>query len=227
MIKAILTDIEGTTSSISFVKDTLFPYARRHLPAFVVTHTDDLTVQHWLHEAAKEAGLVSASQDELIALLQKWIDEDRKSTALKALQGLIWEDGYKNGEYQAHLYPDVLPALDKWKNSGLFIAVYSSGSQKAQQLFFRHSLEGNIADRFHHFFDTEFGPKREPDSYRRIANSMRMPPGEFLFLSDVIEELDAARTAGMKTTLLARPPSTCRANAAHPCVTDFTAIAIG
>ncbi len=118
MIKAILTDIEGTTSSISFVKDTLFPYARKHLPAFVVTHTDDTAVQHWLHEAAKEAGIVSATQDEIIAMLQRWIDEDRKSTALKALQGMIWEEGYRSGEFRAHVYPDAAPTLQAWRDRG-------------------------------------------------------------------------------------------------------------
>ena len=114
MIQAILTDIEGTTSSISFVKDVLFPYARERLPAFVVTHADEAEVQHWLHEAAKEAGLVSATQQEIIELLIGWIDADRKSTALKALQGMIWKAGYEDGEYRAHVYPEVPARLRAW-----------------------------------------------------------------------------------------------------------------
>jgi enolase-phosphatase E1 len=225
MIKAILTDIEGTTSSISFVKDTLFPYARKHLPAFVVTHTDDAAVQHWLHEAAKEAGLVAATQDELIALLQRWIDEDRKSTALKALQGMIWEEGYRNGEYRAHVYADAVPALRAWQQRGLKLYVYSSGSVPAQKLFFGFCEAGDVTALFSGYFDTEVGPKRSPDSYRRIADEIGLPTADILFLSDIVEELDAARTAGMKTTLLARAPATCPAHSAHPCVNDFTAVA--
>jgi len=226
VIKAILTDIEGTTSSISFVKDTLFPYARKHLPAFVVTHTDDASVKHWLHEAAKEAGLVSATQQEMIELLQRWIDEDRKSTALKALQGMIWEEGYRNGEYCAHVYPDATPALQAWRDAGLKLYVYSSGSVAAQKLFFGFCEAGDITPLFSGYFDTEIGPKRNADSYRRIADEIGIAADRILFLSDIVEELDAARTAGIKTTLLARPPSTCPANGTHPCVTDFTAVVI-
>ena len=226
MIKAILTDIEGTTSSISFVKDTLFPYARKHLPAFVVTHTDDPAVQHWLHDAAKEAGLVSATQQELIELLQRWIDEDRKSTALKALQGMIWEEGYRGGEFKAHVYDDAVPALRNWRERGLKLYVYSSGSVPAQKLFFGFCEAGDVTPLFSGYFDTEIGPKRSSDSYQAIADHIGLPADQILFLSDVLEELDAARAAGMKTTLLARPPSTCPPNGAHPCVTDFSDIAI-
>ncbi|HEX3897024.1 MAG TPA: acireductone synthase [Rudaea sp.] len=226
MIKAILTDIEGTTSSISFVKETLFPYARKHLPAFIVTHGDDTGVRHWLHEAAKEADLVSATQDEMIALLQRWIDEDRKSTALKALQGMIWEEGYRNGEFKAHVYADVPPAFKEWTDKGLAVYVYSSGSVPAQKLFFGFSEAGDVTATFSGYFDTEIGAKRDPDSYRRIANDIGVSAGEILFLSDTVEELDAARTAGMRTMLLARPPSTCPNGGPHPCVNDFHAIAV-
>ena len=208
MIKAILTDIEGTTSSISFVKDTLFPYARKHVPAFVVTHTDNPDVQHWLHEAAKEAGLISATQEEVIALLQRWIDEDRKSTALKALQGMIWEEGYRSGEYAAHVYDDAVPALRRWKEAGRDLYVYSSGSVPAQKLLFGFSTAGDVTDLFSGYFDTEIGAKRSSESYARIAEKIGVPASDILFLSDILEELDAARSAGMQTTLLARPPST-------------------
>ena len=226
MIKAIVTDIEGTTSSISFVKDVLFPYAREHLPAFIATHADQPEVQHWLHEAAKEADLVSASQKELIALLQRWIDEDRKATALKALQGLIWEDGYRNGVYQAHVYPDVAAALREWKRRGLDLYVYSSGSVTAQKLLFGHSEAGDLTPVFSGYFDTEIGPKRDAKSYSSIAIAIGRPADEILFLSDVAEELDAARDAGMHTTLLARAPVTCPATGTHPCAGDFSRIAM-
>ena len=224
MIRAIVTDIEGTTSSISFVKDVLFPYARERLPAFVETHADKPEVQHWLHETAKEAGLVSASRHELVTLLQRWIDEDRKATPLKALQGLLWEDGYRDGEYQAHVYADVAPKLREWKQRGLELYVYSSGSVTAQKLFFGFSAAGDLTPLFSGFFDTECGPKRDANSYRSIAIAIGQPADGILFLSDVVEELDAARAAGMKTTLLARAPATCPRPCAHACVTDFNAI---
>jgi len=227
MIRAILTDIEGTTSSISFVKDVLFPYARQRLPAFVATHADKPEVQHWLHETAKEAGLVSASQHELVALLQRWIDEDRKATPLKALQGLVWEDGYRSGEFQAHVYADVAPKLRAWKQQGLDLYVYSSGSVTAQKLFFGFSEAGDLTPLFSGFFDTECGPKRDANSYRSIAIAIGQPADAVLFLSDVVEELDAAQSAGMNTTLLARAPATCPRTCPHACVTDFNSIATG
>ena len=223
-IGAILTDIEGTTSSISFVKDVLFPYARKRLPAFIVTHTDNVDVQHWLHEAAKEANLISATQQEMIALLQRWIDEDRKATPLKALQGMIWEEGYREGAFRAHLYPDTAPALEQWKRQGLDLYVYSSGSVQAQKLYFAHCDAGDLTPLFSGYFDTETGPKRAADSYRRIAQAIGRPAAEILFLSDIVEELDAARSAGMRTTLLARAPARCPAGGTHPCVADFSSI---
>jgi enolase-phosphatase E1 len=226
MIDAILTDIEGTTSSISFVKDVLFPYARRRLPAFVETRADEPAVQHWLHEAAKEAGLVAATQQELIELLIGWIDADRKSTALKALQGMIWEAGYAEGEYRAHVYPEVPARLRAWHATGKRLYVYSSGSVAAQKLLFGHTDAGDLTPLFAGYFDTETGPKRDAGSYRRIAEAIGVPAGAILFLSDVTEELDAAHAAGMRTTLLARAPMRCPQAAAHRCVADFDAVAL-
>jgi enolase-phosphatase E1 len=226
MITTILTDIEGTTSSISFVKDVLFPYARERLPAFVVTHADDPEVQHWLHEAAKEADLVSASQQEIIDLLIGWIDADRKSTALKALQGLVWREGYESGEYTAHMYPEVAARLLAWQTAGKRLYVYSSGSVTAQKLFFAYSEAGDLTARFSGYFDTEVGPKRDADSYRLIADEVGAAPGEILFLSDIVEELDAAAAAGLATTLIARAPAQCPVAGVHRCVADFDAITI-
>jgi enolase-phosphatase E1 len=224
VITTILTDIEGTTSSISFVKDVLFPYARERLPAFVVTHTDNPDVQHWLHEAAREAGLVSATQQEIIDLLLSWIDADRKSTALKALQGMIWQDGYTSGEYRAHVYPDVPTQLREWHAVGKRLYVYSSGSVPAQKLLFAHTEAGDLTGCFSGYFDTEVGAKRDAESYRRIAVAIGSPPAEILFLSDIVEELDAALAAGLQTTLLARAPASCPAAGSHRCVATFDAI---
>lgn len=226
MIRAIVTDIEGTTSSIDFVKDVLFPYAREKLPAFVETHADQPEVQHWLHEAAREAGLVSASRQEIIDLLTRWIDEDRKATPLKALQGLIWADGYASGEFKGHVYPEVAENLQKWKKQGIHLYVYSSGSVAAQKLLFGHSEAGDLTPLFSGYFDTEVGGKREVDSYQRIAAAIGIPPGQILFLSDIVQELDAAAAAGLQTVQLLRPTAGATANQ-HEQVGDFNEISVG
>ncbi|MGN2246206.1 acireductone synthase [Frateuria sp. GZRR35] len=223
-IRAIVTDIEGTTSSIDFVKDVLFPYARKRLPAFIETHADKPEVQHWLHEAAKEAGIIEASRQEIIELLLGWIDQDRKSTALKALQGMIWQEGYEAGEYRAHVYPEVSARLHAWRAEGLHLYVYSSGSVPAQKLFFRYSDAGDLTPMFAGYFDTQTGPKRESASYATIAEAIGERPEHILFLSDIVEELDAARAAGMQTGWLLRAPQVLPAEPRHPAYADFDAI---
>ncbi|MES2312905.1 MAG: acireductone synthase [Pseudomonadota bacterium] len=225
-IRAIVTDIEGTTSSISFVRDVLFPYARKRLPAFIETHGDRPEVQHWLHETAKEAGLVEASRQDIVELLLQWIDEDRKSTALKALQGMIWKDGYAAGDYRAHLYPEVAARLRAWRADGLRLYVYSSGSVPAQQLFFRYSEAGDLTPLFAGYFDTETGPKRETESYRRIAAAIDEQPRHILFLSDIVEELDAAQAAGFHTGWLIREPLAWPVEPRHRAFRDFDAITL-
>lgn len=230
MATTILTDIEGTTSSISFVKDVLFPYARRELPRFVREHGKDPQVRRWLDAVATEAGGICS--DEVIAeTLQGWIDQDRKHTALKALQGMLWRDGYVRGDFRGHVYPDAVAALRDWHAAGHRLAVFSSGSVDAQKLLFGHSEAGDVAPLFSAFFDTEIGSKREPDSYRRIAEALAQPPGEILFLSDIVEELDAARAAGMRTLLLDRRedyphPRLDAAAAGHPRVESFAQVAL-
>jgi enolase-phosphatase E1 len=201
MQATVLTDIEGTTSSISFVRDVLFPYARRELPGFVRTHGHDPEVRRWLDAVAAEQGGIC--QDAVIVeTLQGWIDQDRKHTALKALQGMVWEAGYRHRDFTAPLYPDVVPALRAWHAAGHALAVYSSGSVPAQKLLFSHTDAGDLTPLFRGFFDTEVGHKRDADSYRLIADRLDRATADVLFLSDVVEELDAAREAGMRTTLL-------------------------
>ena len=203
MIRAILTDIEGTTSSISFVKDVLFPYARRALPGFVRAHGQEPEVRRWLDVVATEHGSI-CSDEVIVETLQGWIDQDRKHTALKALQGMIWDAGYRDADFTAHIYPDAAPALNAWYAQGYPLYVYSSGSVPAQKLFFGHSDAGDLTPMISGWFDTEIGGKREADSYRRIAEAIGAPPQEILFLSDVVEELDAAREAGLRTQLIDR-----------------------
>ncbi len=203
MKTTILTDIEGTTSSISFVKDVLFPYARDALPGFVQEHGHEPEVRRWLDQVAVENGGI-CSDAVIVETLQGWIDQDRKHTALKALQGMVWAAGYREGDFAAPLYPDVAPALRAWHAEGHRLAVYSSGSVPAQKLLFANTDVGDLLPLFDGFFDTEVGHKRDADSYRLIADRLNRSPGDILFLSDVVEELDAAREAGMRTALLDR-----------------------
>lgn len=224
-LRAILTDIEGTTSSIAFVKNVLFPYSRERLTGFVAAHAAEPKVQHWLREAAREAGVSESDREAIVAALLRWIDEDRKATPLKALQGMIWREGYETGAYRAHMYPEVAAKLREWKARGLRLYVYSSGSIAAQKLFFAHSEAGDLTSLFDGYFDTEIGGKREADSYSRIVSAIGVPPAQVLFLSDIAAELDAARIAGLRTTQLCRPPeTTCAPDSKHPCVADFASI---
>jgi enolase-phosphatase E1 len=202
-MKTILTDIEGTTSSISFVKDVLFPYSRRALPGFVAAHGRDPEVRRWLDQVALEHGGVCDDRM-LVEILQGWIDADRKHTALKALQGMIWKAGYDEGAYRAHVYADAAPQLRAWHAAGHPIHVYSSGSVGAQKMFFAHSAAGDLLPLFSGHFDTEIGGKRDVDSYARIAAALHRSPRDIVFLSDVVEELDAARDAGLSTVLVDR-----------------------
>ena len=225
-IRAIVTDIEGTTSSISFVRDVLFPYARKRLPAFVETHGETPEVQHWLQEAATEAGLIEASRQEVIELLLQWIDQDRKSTALKALQGMIWKDGYEAGGYRAHMYPEVAARLREWRAEGIHLYIYSSGSVPAQKLLFQFSEAGDLTPLLAGYFDTETGPKREAESYRRIAEAINEQPQHILFLSDIEQELDAAKAAGFHTGWLLRETDDLPENPSHTVYADFDAITL-
>jgi enolase-phosphatase E1 len=203
MKSVIVTDIEGTTSSIAFVKDVLFPYARAALPELVRHRGQEPEVRRWLDVVAADAGGIG-DDSAIVATLQTWIDKDRKHTALKALQGMIWSEGYRSSAFVAHIYPDAARMLQRWHDLGHTLAVYSSGSVAAQKLFFGHTDAGDLTALFSAFFDTEVGHKRDPGSYRRIGAALGCSPGDILFLSDVVEELDAARQAGMRTVLIDR-----------------------
>jgi len=207
MIRAIVTDIEGTTSSLSFVKDVLFPYAREHLGDYIQAHIDEPAVQVQLtalkHDAADELGS-EPTTEQMIALLARWIDEDRKATPLKALQGLVWEQGYRNGDFFGHIYADAVEVLRRWHAQGLSLNVYSSGSAYAQKLLFAHTEYGDLTPLFDGYFDTRVGAKGEVDSYRRIAEALGIAAHEILFLSDIQSELEAAQAAGFKTWMLVR-----------------------
>ncbi|TGX52446.1 acireductone synthase [Sphingomonas gei] len=191
--QAILLDIEGTTSSIAFVAEVLFPYARTHLRDFVAAHPD-----------AVAPILAEVPGDDPLATLLQWIDEDRKATPLKTLQGMIWAQGYADGTLKGHVYPDTPEALRRWRGAGIPVHLYSSGSIAAQKLLFRNSEAGDLTPLLSGYFDTTSGPKREVESYATIAATLGLPPAVMLFVSDIRAETDAARTSGMDALLIAR-----------------------
>lgn len=203
MIKAIVTDIEGTTSSLSFVKDVLFPYARAKLPEFIRQNAGNNHVSQILIDTCNEA-CIDLEREAAIRQLIQWIDQDKKITPLKALQGLIWEAGYRQGDFKGHLYQDAIDKLKAWKADGISLYAYSSGSVLAQKLLFGHTEAGDLTPLISGFFDTNIGGKKEPNSYRKIAGEIAQPAPNLLFLSDIEEELDAAKAVGYQTIWLTR-----------------------
>jgi enolase-phosphatase E1 len=201
-IRAVVTDIEGTTSSLAFVKDVLFPYARRALPDFVRSHRPQL--EDIAGDMAAIVGKPRLDAREMSDLLLQWMDEDRKITPLKTLQGMVWKTGYESGELQGHLYEDAARGLRKWHADGLRLYVYSSGSIAAQKLLFAHTPYGDLLPLFSGYFDTTTGPKLEPRSYQAIAAAVGLAPRDIVFLSDHAGEIRAAADAGLQTVLLAR-----------------------
>jgi 2,3-diketo-5-methylthio-1-phosphopentane phosphatase/methylthioribulose-1-phosphate dehydratase len=218
VVRALLLDIEGTTSSLEFVRDVLFPYAREHLRRFIEGRRGDPQIEARLHEVAQLARAEGAPGGDPVTQLERWMAQDRKLTPLKALQGLLWDEAFRREEFRAHVYRDVPPALARMRELGLSLYVYSSGSVRAQQAFFRHSQAGDLTPLIDGWFDTEIGSKRDSASYRAIAAATGLSAPELLFLSDSREELDAARAAGLVTIGLLRGPL---ALGAHPAVTRF------
>lgn len=204
--QGILLDVEGTTSSISFVYDVLFAFAKQHVGEFLTRHAADPAVTALAAGILADAGATSPADTTRAALAAiDLMNRDVKSTPLKALQGLIWRSGFESGELVAHVFDDVPPALEQWSSSGLDVRIYSSGSIEAQKLFFGHTSAGDLTPHLRGHYDTTTGPKREAESYTKIAAAMGFEPRQILFVSDVGAELDAARKAGMATALAIRP----------------------
>jgi enolase-phosphatase E1 len=224
MIKAVVTDVEGTTTSLSFVKDVLFPYAREHLQAYITLHAGDPKVREQLDAVCREVGAELTDQQIIEQLLQ-WIDEDKKITPLKTLQGMIWEAGYKNADYTGHVYEDAVENLKKWHAHDVKLYVFSSGSVYAQKLIYGYSGAGDLTPLFSGYFDTRIGSKREVGAYQHIVKEVGEPAESILFLSDIKEELDAAKDAGMQTVWLVRE-GVVDSNAAHKSVSNFDEIEI-
>jgi enolase-phosphatase E1 len=224
-VGAILTDIEGTTTSVSFVYDVLFPYAREHIAAFVRANLDNPAVQQELDAINREVGQ-TLSTEQTIEQLIKWIDEDRKITPLKSLQGMIWAQGYVDRGFTGHVYPDAVEYLRRWRDAEMPLYVYSSGSVAAQKLLFGYSDVGDLTALFSGYFDTKAGMKRDSGSYQKIAEQIGLSADRILFLSDIVEELDAAREAGMQTAWLVRDDQTDTSGTRHPVCHDFSEIRI-
>ncbi len=232
----ILLDIEGTTSDIAFVRDVLFPYARREVAPFLERHSHQTTVQSALNQMAIDAGAADLAhwcphpfpspeaQTWIGAEVGRWMDVDSKKTGLKALQGLIWESGYRDGSLRAHVYPEVPAAFQRWTDAGLSLAIYSSGSIPAQKLLFTHTVAGDLTPFLSAYFDTTSGPKRAVASYHTIVAASGLAPAEMLFLSDIPEELDAAREAGLGTGHVVRRGTVVAGTAIHPVVSSFDEI---
>lgn len=206
-IKYILTDIEGTTTSVSFVFDELFPYFRNNISE-LNDLTQNLEVQEAFEEVKKivfkEEGLKITSDDQVLQKLLDWSNADRKITPLKTLQGILWKTGYVKGILKGHVYDDVPIVLKEWDKKGLKMAVFSSGSVSAQKLIFGYSTKGDLTKFFSFYFDTSTGTKRESKTYSKIASAIGVLPNQVLFLSDIIQELEAASEVGMKTIQILR-----------------------
>jgi len=228
--KCILLDIEGTTTPIDFVHKILFPFARERVRDYLNQNWAspelevDLLKLHDEHARDIRQGLQppEIENDRMVAYIQWLIDEDRKSTPLKSLQGKIWEEGYLTGELLAPVFDDVTPALERWVAENKLICIYSSGSVPAQRLLFSHTTSGDLTKHIFKYFDTNIGSKVDASSYLRIAEDLQLLPAEIVFISDAIAELDAARSAGLRTVLSERPGNKpLPFSVLHPRITTF------
>ncbi len=243
-IRGVLLDIEGTTSSISFVYDVMFPFARKHFADYLEKHWDSDPVQDAVSMLVQDdkdwnaPELLLAEFDDghdpelyragVVKCLLRLMDNDIKATGLKKIQGLVWQEGFTSGEMVAHVYGDVRPAIEAWKATGKDVRIYSSGSIHAQKLFFEHSVAGDMLPLFSGHYDTTTGPKKDAGSYRQIAEAFGLPADEILFVSDIVDELDAATEAGMRAVLSIRPGNKPVENSdRYQAVNSFTDIKVG
>jgi enolase-phosphatase E1 len=223
MVRYVLMDIEGTLISVAFVREILFPFAKHRLAPFLQERRQDPKVLQWTivcQDTIEHETGTRPTYEELPVLLTTWIDQDRKLAGLKGLQGMIWDEGYRQGAFKPELYGDVLPALTIWRTRGIRMGIYSSGSEQAQRLLFAYTNIGDVTSLFEHYFDTRVGEKKAASSYRTISEQIGMPPGHILFLSDSEAELDAAALTGFRTAHVVRPGT--NAGTRHPTYSDLT-----
>ncbi len=225
-LRAILLDIEGTTTPIAFVHDVLFSYARDHVREFLAANpaTEDIALLREEHSLDVSDAPPLTDEIESIAAYVEWLIKlDRKSTALKSLQGKIWRQGYQDGSLKSQVFADVAPAFARWRERGLKISIFSSGSVLAQQLLFAHTEVGDLTPYIDSYFDTKVGKKGDAESYRKIAEALDTPAHEILFISDIGAELDAAHQAGMRTLLSVRPGNSDQPQV-YPSIRTFDSI---
>ena len=222
-VQWILTDIEGTTTEVSFVYDILFPYFRSHMDEWKAVDSDQMNqvLEQTRMIVLEEQSINLLTNEALFNQLRQWSIEDRKVTPLKTFQGMVWEQGFKSGAIKGHMYPDVKPALERWTAMGMKLAIFSSGSIVAQKQLFGFSTEGDLTPYFSAYFDTTTGMKRDEQTYHLIAQQLHASANSVLFLSDIHQELEAAKAAGMRTLQLVRPGT--QANWSS-CVADFSEI---
>lgn len=224
-ITYILSDIEGTTTPITFVHDVLFPYSHERLARFVKENGTNPDVTKAIADTKatiRAEDKIEINDDEAVQTLLGWIASDRKHPALKLLQGLIWDEGYSTGAYTSEVYPDVIPSIKSWIAAGKKVGIYSSGSVQAQKLLFGHTPEGDINPLLSNYFDTAVGGKKEPQSYKKITQQLALQSTQILFLSDIEAELAAANEAGMQTCQLVRAGT--KASTTYPTATDFNQV---
>lgn len=238
-IAALVLDIEGTTTPIDFVYNTLFPYARENVKPYLAAHLSSpeslSDIRALIEENAEDLrrGLDPpllrgradrVLLDDAVAYIHWLMDRDSKTTALKSIQGKLWDEGYRRGELHSQVFEDVPRAFERWRQQGRTICIYSSGSVLAQKLLFANTEAGDLTPSISGFFDTNTGPKRESESYRRIASELRLPSSELVFVSDVTAELDAAAAAGFETFLCVRPGNPDQPASAHEAIRSFDQI---
>jgi enolase-phosphatase E1 len=219
----ILLDIEGTTTPIRFVYDVLFPFARRRMPEYM-RNADLRPLRNEYEKDVQEAHNPPDWTPDPVPYIYWLMDQDRKSTALKDIQGKIWLEGYETRELHGEVFPDVPPALERWHQLRKDIRIFSSGSVLAQRLLFSSTDAGDLTRFMNGFYDTTTGPKNDPASYSAIAKSFGTLAADILFLSDVTRELDAARQAGMQTLLCVRPGNHPQPPHDHQIITTFAEI---
>jgi enolase-phosphatase E1 len=223
-LRAVLIELDGVAVPMAFAAATLAPIARAQLGSFIAAHGSDPEVEEALEETGRLLGGFDLKLDEAEALLLRWMKQNRKATPLETIQGLIWRESYEAGAIKSELYGDVAESLKSWSSAGLRLFVYSSNSRLAQQLLLRHSARGDLTNLFEDFLDTSVGQKVEPAAYRAICERLELPPGSVLALSCDEEELDAAQSAGLATTLIAREGLV---DSRHPVRPDFASLNLG
>lgn len=236
-VKVILLDIEGTTTPVDYVFGVLFPYAKERAGEFLQRQGQEESVQADLkllrqeYETERAVGLAEKlpawegdAPAAVVPYIHYLIEIDRKSTGLKSFQGKLWNQGYQDGTLRSQVFPDVKPAFERWTAAGKQLYIFSSGSVQAQQLLFRYSEAGDLTQFLSGYFDTQIGMKREPESYRKIAAEIGVSPAEILFVSDVVPELEAARSAGMHGLFSLRPGNYTSDSEGFPVVRSFNEI---